>query len=84
MDALEIIKNLREYGLYPTIIDIGLGCAEFRLAVKISDSIDIFYAGKCLNKYLLSVDIDANYVKDYLYFENLPVNEKVFTEIVGG
>jgi hypothetical protein len=84
MDALEIIKDLRDYGLYPTIIDIGLGCAEFRLAVKIGDCIDLFYAGKCLNKYSLLVDIDANHVKDYLYFENLPVDEKVFAEIAGG
>ena len=80
MDALNIIADLREYGLEPTIIDIGLDRAIFRLAVKISDTLNIYYAGKCLNKYLLSVEIDGN----YLYFENVPIDEKVFTEIFVG
>jgi hypothetical protein len=80
MDALNIIADLREYGLEPTIIDIGLDRAVFRLAVKINDTLNIYYAGKCLNKYLLSVEIDGN----YLYFENVPIDEKVFMEIFVG
>jgi hypothetical protein len=80
MDALNIIADLRGFGLEPTIVDVGLGRAEFRLAVKIEDPLDIYYTGKCLNKYLLAIAVEEG----YLYFENLPINEQVFTEIVGG
>jgi hypothetical protein len=80
MDALNIISDLRGFGLEPTIVDVGLGRADFRLAVKIEDPIDIYYTGKCLNKYLLAIAVEEG----YLYFENLPINEQVFIEIAGG
>lgn len=79
MDALNIIADLRGFGLEPTIVDVGLGRADFRLAVKIDEPTDAYYAGKCLNKYLLAVGD----FKGHLYFESLPINEQVFTEIVG-
>jgi hypothetical protein len=80
MDALNIISDLRGFGLEPTIVDVGLGRADFRLAVKIEDPLDIYYTGKCLNKYLLAIAVEEG----YLYFENLLINEQVFIEIAGG
>jgi hypothetical protein len=80
MDALNIIADLRGFGLEPTLVDIGMGRADFRLGVKFKDPFDIYYAGKCLNKYTLGVVVD----KDFFYFSNVVIDEKTFAEIVGG
>jgi hypothetical protein len=80
MDALNIIADLRGFGLEPTIVDVGLDRADFRLAMKISEPVDIYYAGKCLNKYTLAIRFEKNHI----YFDTLIVDEKVFAEIVGG
>ena len=79
-DCLEIVGVLRANGLEPTLVDIGMGRADFRLGIKYKDPYDVFYAGKCLNKYTLGVVVD----KTYLYFTNVTIDEKTFTEIVGG
>jgi len=79
-NCLEILRVLRDNGLEPTIVDIGLDRADFRLGVKFKDPYDIYYAGKCLNNYSLGVVVD----KDYFYFSGLDVDEKAFAEIVGG
>jgi hypothetical protein len=79
-DYSEIVSVLRSNGLEPTLVDIGLGRADFRLGVKFKDPFDIYWAGKCLNKYTLGVVVG----KDYFYFSNVFVDEKAFAEIVGG
>jgi len=79
-DCLEIVNVLRSNGLEPTLVDIGMGRADFRLGVKFKDPYDIYYAGRCLNKYTLGVVVD----KDFFYFSNVEVDEKTFSEIVGG
>jgi len=79
-DCLEIVNVLRSNGLEPTLVDIGMGRADFRLGVKFKDRYDIYYAGRCLNKYILGVVVD----KDFFYFSNVEVDEKTFSEIVGG
>ena len=78
-DRLEIVNLLRSNGLEPTLVDIGLVRADFRLGVRYKDPYDIYYAGKCLNKYTLGVVVDKN----FFYFSNVPVDEAVFAEIVG-
>ena len=80
MDALNIIKELREFGFEPSLIDAGFGRADFRLGVKIEGQLDIYSIGRCLNKYVLAIRFEKN----YLYFDNVAVDEKVFAEIVGG
>jgi len=80
MDALKMIKELREFGIEPTIIDVGLGRADFRLGVKIEEPLDIYYVGKCLNKYALAIRCEKNYI----YFDTVVIDEKTFAEIVGG
>jgi len=80
MDALKIIKDLRDFGIEPTVIDVGFNRADFRLGVKTEELIDIYYVGKCLNKYALSIRCEKNYI----YFDTVIVDEKVFAEIVGG
>ena len=79
-DCLEIVNVLRSNGLEPTLVDIGMGRADFRLGVKFKDPYDIYYAGRCLNKYTLGVVVE----KDFFYFSNVEVDEKTFSEIVGG
>ena len=71
---------LRSNGLEPTLVDIGMGRADFKLGVKFKDPYDIYYAGRCLNKYTLGVVVD----KDFFYFSNVVIDEKTFSEIVGG
>jgi hypothetical protein len=80
IDCLEIVRVLRSNGLEPTVVDIGLSRADFRLGVRFRDPYDIYYAGKCLNNYSLGVVVD----KDYFYFSGLDVDAQVFAEIVGG
>ena len=79
-DCLEILRVLRSCGFEPTIVDIGLDRADFRLCVKFKDPFDIYYAGKCLNKYTLGVVVENH----FFYFSGLDVDDKVFAEIVGG
>jgi hypothetical protein len=79
-DCLEIVNVLRSNGLEPTLVDIGMGRSDFRLGVKFKDPYDIYYAGRCLNKYTLGVVVD----KDFFYFSNVEVDKKTFSEIVGG
>ena len=79
-DCLEIVGVLRSNGLEPTLVDIGMGRADFKLGVKFKDPYDIYYAGRCLNKYTLGVIVD----KDFFYFSNVVIDEKTFSEIVGG
>ena len=79
-DCLEIVNVLRSNGLEPTLVDIGMGRADFKLGVKFKDPYDIYYAGRCLNKYTLGVVVD----KDFFYFSNVVIDEKTFSEIVGG
>ena len=79
-DWLKIVSVLRKNGLGPTLVDIGIGRADFRLGVRFKDPFDIYWAGKCLNKYTLGVVVDKN----FFYFSNVSVDEKAFAEIVGG
>ena len=79
-DCLEIVNVLRSNGLEPTLVDIGMGRADFRLGVKFKDPYDIYYAGRCLNKYTLGVVVDKN----FFYFTNVTIDDNTFSEIVGG
>ena len=79
-DCLEIVNVLRSNGLEPTLVDIGMGRADFRLGVKFKDPYDIYHAGRCLNKYMLGVVVDKN----FFYFTNVTIDDKTFSEIVGG
>lgn len=79
MDALRIIKVLRDGGIEPTIIDIGIDSADFRLGVKFKEPYDLFYAGACLNNCKKLIVFGA----DCFYFDSLIVDDKVFAEIVG-
>ena len=49
-DCLEIVGVLRANGLEPTLVDIGMGRADFRLGIKYKDPYDVFYAGKAFAK----------------------------------
>jgi hypothetical protein len=80
MDCLEIVSVLRSNGIEPTVFDIGLGRADFRLGVKFKDPYDVYYTGRCLNKYHLGVVVEKN----FLYFTNITVDSNTFAEIVGG
>ena len=80
MDALEIINLMRDGGVEPTIIDIGIDRADFRLGAKYKDLYDLFHAGGCLkdcHKHIVFGD-------GFFYFVTLIVDDKVFEEIVFG
>jgi hypothetical protein len=80
MDALKMIRLMRDSGIEPTIIDIGIDRADFRLGVKFKDPYDLYHAGGCLkacNKHIVFGD-------DFFYFDTLIVDDKVFEEIVVG
>jgi hypothetical protein len=80
MDTLKIIEVLRASGIEPTIVDVGIESADFRLGVKFKEPYDIYWAGRCLHEINGMVVFGA----DYFYFSMAIVDEKAFAEIVGG
>jgi hypothetical protein len=82
MDALEIIATLRGKGLDPILIEVGSNRVEFRLGLHIANDDEREHWSSHLSYFNLGVIVDNK--KNLIMFNNVPVDDKVFAEIVGG
>jgi hypothetical protein len=82
MDALETIRMLRSNGLEPILIEVGSRRVEFRLGLNIDDDDKREYWSEHLS--YSNLDVVVDHEKHLIMFNDLPVDEKAFEEIVGG
>lgn len=76
MQIIQLIKDYRERGFHVTAYDTGSGAADFVLALKIEEPIDLWYAYRegLIPKY--------DDKQSILYFPLLALDAASFKEIV--